>query len=271
MNLEPRDNTQKSSIPGSDQVGYANVYPPQGDSEVLAQAERFRGVSPIVVYVLMGVTIFVYLLQMITQSVFGIDLPATFGLKANELIMQGQIWRLFTPMFLHGSIIHLGFNMYALYVIGAGLERFYGHGRFLTLYLLAGFCGNVMSFLFTTSPSLGSSTAIFGLLGAEGVFLYQNQKMLGRMAQRSLINLVMIAVINLIIGLSPAIDNWGHIGGLIGGSLFALFAGPVFRVEGIYPNRYVVDAHTGSDVVRAVIAVGTLFIALAATGYILRQ
>jgi rhomboid protease GluP len=270
LNIEPKDNAHKSTIPGSDQVGYANVYPPQGDMDVLAQTERFRRVSPFIVYIILGVTIFVYLLQMLTQNVLGFDLPAALGVKANDLIIQGQIWRLFTPMFLHGSILHLGFNMYALYVIGSGLERFYGHWRFLTLYLLAGFCGNVLSFLFTTAPSLGSSTAIFGLLGAEGVFLYQNQKLLGRMAQRSLVNLVMIAVINLLIGLSPAIDNWGHIGGLIGGTLFAWFAGPLFRVEGIFPNRYVVDAHSSEDVIRAVIGVGALFFALAATGYFLR-
>jgi rhomboid protease GluP len=110
----------------------------------------------------------------------GFDVPAALGMKVNELIIHGQIWRLITPVLLHGSILHLGFNMYALYILGPGLERFYGHWRFLTLYLLAGFAGNVMSFIFSPNPSLGASTAIFGLLGAQGVFLYHNRGIYGR-------------------------------------------------------------------------------------------
>ena len=103
---------------------------------------RARRDTPIVTYSLMGITIIVFLLQQ--ASIFllnGTDLPAVFGMKVNELILDGQIWRLFTPMFLHGSILHLGFNMYALYIFGPGLERAYGHGRYSALYLLAGFAG----------------------------------------------------------------------------------------------------------------------------------
>ncbi len=102
------------------------------------------------------------------------------GLKVNELIVQGQYWRLLTPMFLHGDILHLGFNMYALYIFGPSLERYFGHLRFITLFVLSGFAGNVLSFMFSAAPSLGSSTAIFGLLGAEGVFLYRNRQPIWR-------------------------------------------------------------------------------------------
>jgi len=235
------------------------------------RALRLPSVTPVVVYVLLAATILIYLLQIGTENLVGYDVPADWGVKANNLILEGQIWRLFTPMFLHGSIFHLGFNMYALYVIGAGLERFYGHRRFLILYLLAGFSGNVMSFLFTLAPSLGSSTAIFGLLGAQGVFLYQNRGVFGRMAQRSLINLVLIAAINLMIGMSPGIDNWGHIGGLIAGTLFAWFAGPVFSVRGVYPELILVDDRSTEDTVRATLGVGALFAALAAVGMILKM
>jgi rhomboid protease GluP len=162
-------------------------------------------------------------------------------MKINDYIVQGQFWRLFTPMFLHGSILHLGFNMYARFILGPGLERYYGRWRFLMLYVLAGFAGNVFSFLFTINPSLGSSTAIFGLLGAQGVFLYRNRELFGPAAQRALVNVVVIAAINFVIGLSPGIDNWGHLGGLIGGTLFAWFGGPVLQVWGMYPSVQVVD------------------------------
>ena len=223
---------------------------------------------PVVTYTLLVISILVFLLQSAGEYLFGYDLVASMGMKINELILVGEYWRLFTPMFLHGSILHLGFNMYALYIFGPGLERYYGHGRFLLLFFLGGFAGNVFSFIFSTSPSLGSSTAIFSLLAAEGVFLYQNQKVFGGVARRALNNIIMIAVVNLIIGLSPGIDNWGHMGGLLGGVIFAFLGGPILKVEGISPNLRVVDTRETSDVVRAALvdilifgglAFGTIF------------
>ncbi len=179
----------------------------------------------------MAITIGVYLLQGLSKSVYGEDVVALLGMKNNAAILAGQWWRLFTPMFLHGSIFHIGFNMYALYVLGPGLERFYGSWRFLLLYIVAGFSGNVLSFVFSPYNSLGASTAIFGLLGAQGVFLYLHRDLFGDVARRSLINIVFIAAVNLVIGLSPGIDNWGHVGGLIGGTLFAWFGGPKLGVR----------------------------------------
>jgi rhomboid protease GluP len=175
--------------------------------------------------------------------------------------MQGQIWRLITPIFLHGSILHIGFNMYALFAIGPTLERFYGRWRYLTLFMLSGFAGNVMSFIFTASPSLGSSTAIFGLLGAEGVLIYQNRELFGSIATRALSQVVIIAIINLIIGLTPnsGIDNWGHIGGLIGGTLFAWFGGPVLRRPGMAQPNAIANVRTTREVVVAGVAVFGLF------------
>lgn len=227
--------------------------------------------KPAVTYLLMGIAILVFLLQMTSQFLLrGVDYPAALGMKVNELIIRGQIWRLLTPMFLHGSILHIGFNMYALNIFGPGLERHFGRGRFLALYLLSGFAGNVMSFLFSTAASLGSSTAIFGLLGAEGVFLYQNRKLFGKTAQRALTNIITVATINLLIGLSPGIDNWGHLGGLMGGTLFTWFGGPQLRVEGIYPALTLVDGRETSDVVRNGFSVGLLFAFLAAVAIFLR-
>lgn len=186
---------------------------------------------PVITYTLMAVTIAVYLLQMLGPKVMGESIIAWWGMKNNAAIEAGQWWRLFTPMFLHGSIFHIGFNMYALYVLGPGLERFYGSWRFLLLYIVAGFAGNVFSFILSPYNSLGASTAIFGLLGAQGVFLYQHRDLFGDAARRSLANIIFIAAVNLVIGLSPGIDNWGHIGGLIGGTIFAWFGGPKLDVK----------------------------------------
>ncbi|HID32961.1 MAG TPA: rhomboid family intramembrane serine protease [Anaerolineae bacterium] len=186
---------------------------------------------PRVTYALMAVTASVYLLQTFGPQVMGVSLVTAWGLKSNAAIMAGEWWRLFTPMLLHGSIFHIGFNMYALYVLGPSLERFYGGWRFLLLYVVAGFAGNTLSFILSPYNSLGASTAIFGLLGAQGVFLYLHRDLFGDAARRSLANIVFIAAVNLVIGLSPGIDNWGHMGGLIGGTLFAWFGGPRLGVR----------------------------------------
>lgn len=217
----------------------------QGEPKELGPSEprrfaRLPQSKPYVIYALLGVTITVFILQILTSNGLLLsnfrcpyfserDLPACYGLKVNELIMDGQWWRLITPVLLHASILHIGFNMYGLNIIGRDLENFYGHFPFLALYLLSGFAGVVLSFLLTESPSLGASTAVFGLLGAQGVFAYRNLRIFPQ-ARAALRSILMLTVINLLIGLTPRIDNWGHVGGLLGGALFAAIAGPVYKL-----------------------------------------
>ena len=234
-----------------------NSYSPAGPAGQLVMRPAFR---PYVTYVLIGICVVVYLLQTAISYLFNIDITQAL-VKDNTLIMHGQIWRLITPIFLHGSIFHIGFNMYALFAIGPTLERFYGRGRYLALFMLSGFAGNVMSFIFTANPSLGSSTAIFGLLGAEGVLIYQNREIFGNIVSRALSQVVIIAVINLVIGLTPnsGIDNWGHIGGLLGGTLFAWFGGPLLRRQGQVPPYSVVNIRTSREVIISGMAVFGLF------------
>jgi len=222
-------------------------------------AIRQPAMRPWVTYTLMGICGFVFLLQMLSQFLLQEDIVWYYGAKINEFIRLGQLWRLITPMFLHASIVHIGFNMYALYNFGPGLERHYGRKRFLVLFLLGGFAGNVISFMFTPDRAVGSSTAIFGLLGAEAVFLYQNRQLFGGVAQRALMQVVSMAVVNLIIGLSPGIDNWGHIGGLLGGTLFAWFAGPLLQVSGIPPELRLIDRREPREVIVAGLSVAALF------------
>jgi rhomboid protease GluP len=232
--------------------------PPPPTTEPLAARPAYR---PLVTYTLIGICVVVYLLQMATQTLLGVDLPAALGVKANNLIEQGQVWRLVTPIFLHGYILHVAFNMYALFNIGPTLEKFYGRWRFLSLFLLSGFAGNVMSFIFSPYQSLGSSTAIFGLLGAEGVLVYQNREIFGNVARRALTQVVIIAAINLVIGLTPGarIDNWGHIGGLLGGTLFAWFGGPLLHKQGLFPPFTLTNARGQREAILAGMGVGALF------------
>jgi rhomboid protease GluP len=215
----------------------SNYPPPQTARVELPQ------IVPYVTYTILGLTILVYLAQMLSDILLGNDWPALLGMKYNELILQGQLWRLFTPALLHGSIFHIGFNMYALVTFGSQLERFFGHGRYLLLYICGAFAGNVFSFLITPNPSLGASTAVFGLLGAQAVFLYRHRNLFGAQARASLQNILMIAGINFVIGLQPGIDNWGHLGGLLGGLIFTWFGGPKFTVGGLYPLMRLQDEH----------------------------
>ena len=143
-------------------------------------------------------------------------------------------------------------------------SRRFGHWRFLALYILGSFSGNVFSFLLSPNPSLGASTSIFGLLGAEMVFYYQNRKLFGSNARRALQNIITVAAVNLLIGLSPGIDNWGHLGGLMGGLIFSWFAGPVLELEGVYPSFNVIDKRNMFDKLLGAGLVILLFSVLAA-------
>jgi rhomboid protease GluP len=186
--------------------------------------------KPILTYVLIGLTVLVFLAQFLTDAVYGVDLPVSIGIKYNPLIDQGQYWRLFTPALLHGDILHIAFNLYALYILGRGIEVFYGHTRFLLLYIASAFAGATASYLLTAAPSLGASTATFGLLAAYGVLGYRNQKVFGSQAKRIVQQVVQVGLINFALGLTPGIDNWGHFGGALGGFVLSWFGGPLLEL-----------------------------------------
>jgi rhomboid protease GluP len=222
--------------------------------------------KPVATMVILALTVIVYLGQVLTQSSYnGNDLLFLMGGKVNTLIEQGQIWRLITPVFLHASISHILLNMYALFILGKVLESAYGHGRFILLYFISAFAGNVMSFIMSANASLGASTAIFGLIGAEAIFVIRNKRFYGNRYQSTIMNIGMILALNLVIGFLPgtSIDYWGHLGGLIGGSLFAFLAGPQWEVTGAYPAISIVDRQKSAHILLAVLLVLCVFAAAA--------
>ena len=225
--------------------------------------------APYVTYSIIGITVFVYVLQLLSTYIFGRDILVLYGARINEAILAGELWRFLTPALLHGSLPHIGFNMYALLSFGTGLERHFGHGRFLLLYILAAFTGNVASFLFSAGYSVGASTAIFGLLAAEGIFLVQNRKVFAGQFRKAIGNIIFIAAINLfIIGSLPGIDNWGHIGGLLGGLMFTSFAGPLWEIDGIQPAYHLVDRRPMRAVIVGAATVLFIFGTLAMWGMV---
>ena len=136
---------------------------------------------------------------------------------------QGEWWRLFTSMFLHGGFAHVLLNGWALYQLGALFELAVGSVRMLVVYLLAGLAGSAASLLWTQGLSVGASGAIFGLLGAMIAFLLRRRERLTPFARSLLGQLVGWAAINIFIGFTfPMIDNAAHLGGCAAGFVLGL-------------------------------------------------
>jgi rhomboid protease GluP len=217
---------------GRDPVGWPGAGPgepiPPRPRPALIRLPRRRVWA---VYGLLGTIAVVFLGQLVLAPQPGdVDPILIFGAKVNELIARGEWWRLVTPIFIHGSVLHFFFNAYALYSLGREIERFYGAARFLLLFFYSGVAGTTASLLLSPAPSVGASGAIFGLIGAEAVLLYRNRRLLGERARAGLQNILLIAGINLFIGFQGGlrIDNWAHLGGLAGGLAMAWIIGPVW-------------------------------------------
>jgi rhomboid protease GluP len=169
-----------------------------------------------------------------------------FGANHAPAVAAGQYWRLVTANFLHIGLFHLGINAYALYVLGPEVEALFGHARFILIYLLSGVTGALFSFMMTQGLSAGASTSLFGLFGALAVFFYRQRHLLGPRGRQRLIGLGVTLSVNVMIGLSPGsgIDNWAHLGGLIGGVILATFLCPRYQL--VTPTLPPADGEPGT-------------------------
>jgi len=146
-----------------------------------------------------------------------IDDLIRWGANYGPKTTQGEWWRMFTCMFLHIGLLHLLFNMVALWNVGGFMERLLGSTGFLVLYVVAGLLGSVASVAWNPFViSAGASGAIFGLLGAGLILEFEAT---GRLAG----NYLTLIIVNLVFTFAiPGISIGGHIGGLIGGIVGAL-------------------------------------------------
>jgi len=152
------------------------------------------------------------------DTTFLVNAPVLMGANHGPLNEQGEVWRLITAMFLHGGLMHLFFNGYALFVLGRPTEGLYGWGWMLTMYTAAGIGGNLVSwvggvFAFP-AVQLGASGAIFGLIGMGIVHCWRHRWV----NQALLRNLLMWAGLSLAFGFVIGADNWAHVGGLVVGA-----------------------------------------------------
>lgn len=177
--------------------------------------------TPVITYTLIGICVAIFALQWVSPSV-------TSNFAFAPFLGWTQPWRFVTAMFLHSphSLMHIGFNMYALYVLGTYLEPLMGRARFLAVYLISGIGGQIGVLLLAGNPTLeglaagqdaawgtpvvGASGAIFGLFGALIV--------LNRHLNRSVAGIYGIVLINAAIGfIIPNIAWQAHLGGFITG------------------------------------------------------
>jgi membrane associated rhomboid family serine protease len=153
------------------------------------------------------------------------------GAQYGPLVAQGQVWRIFTAMFLHFSILHIGLNMLSLFFIGPAIEVFYGKWRYLAIYLLSGIAGGIATyFLSPDALAAGASGAIFGVFGALGVFYFVNRRALGRNGTGAITNWVFWLGLNLVFGFTnTGIGIVDHLGGLAAGIVLAVLLIPKSR------------------------------------------
>jgi len=184
----------------------------------------FSQKKPVVTYGIMLICVVIFILMYILgNGSSDIRTLVKFGGNAIELTKRGEYYRLFTSLFLHAGIFHLLCNMYSLYVIGPQAESFYGKIKYASIFIFSGISGGLLSTALSGNKMIGvgASGAIFGLLGAILYFGYHYRVYLGNVLKSQIIPLI---ALNLILGyIFSGIDNFAHIGGLIGG-IFASMA-----------------------------------------------
>jgi rhomboid protease GluP len=197
-------------------------------------------------FAMLAANIGVWLVQ-ITQGVNAMR-PATVhllqwgGNTAASVVVDGEYWRMFTAMFLHGGAAHLGFNMLALAVAGRPLNRLLGNAQFLLLYVAAGLAGSVTSLHFTAQKavSVGASGAIFGVMGAIlTVSWHYRRRMPGAENRRIWLGLGLFVLYSMVQGLlQNGVDNAAHLGGLVAGLLLGLWLPAPFDEEVSRARRF---------------------------------
>lgn len=175
--------------------------------------------KPIVTFIIIGILVLMFLMQFVFTP---IELLYYLGVQ-KDLVRYGEIYRLLTGAFLHLDILHLLCNLYALYVVGKLSESYFGKWKFTLIYLFSALTGSLLSIAMGDSFSIGASGAIFGLLGSLLYFGYHYRVYFGNVLLKQIVPVI---IFNLAIGfMIDDIDNFAHIGGLIGGLLISKAVG----------------------------------------------
>lgn len=188
--------------------------------EVDRMNKIFKSNTPVLTIMLITINVLIFLYGLFfDKNSMLINNFALYG----PYVRGGDYYRLISSAFIHVSLFHLLVNMYSLYIIGSQIENFFGKTKYIVIYLFSAIMGSLFSMLFTRGVSIGASGAIFGLLGAMLYFGYFYRIYLGNTITSQILPVILI---NLLIGFSSSsIDNFAHIGGLVGGIIITMALG----------------------------------------------
>jgi membrane associated rhomboid family serine protease len=191
----------------------------------------------IATYVILAVNVLVFVLMTLAGGSKNVQVLLSFGASYGPLFRAGEYWRLVMPMFLHIGVAHLATNMFGLVLLGCFLEPLYGYGRFSLIYVLSGMAGSLLSMEASSHIAAGASGAIFGIAGAMLVTGFLHPETVPRRWKNVFgIGILLVIVVNLAFGhFVKHIDNWAHLGGLLGGIILALLIPPARLGAGSTP------------------------------------
>ena len=195
-------------------------------------ARRIQLRSAPAVFVLIAVNVLAFLLEIYAGGWNDPDVLHRIGaVEPEAVVAQGEYWRLFTALFLHAGFLHLGFNLFALYVLGPPLERSIGTIRFLACYLISGVASSagvvaLMEIeLIQTSQLVGASGCILGVVGAWAGLLLRHRR--APFAKQRLANIGLIVTVQIAFDLStPQVSMSAHMCGLVAGFFLGLLLAP---------------------------------------------
>ncbi len=207
------------------------------------------------------VMIVIYLRMVMVQGPSGVlafdaDTLIRFGAHWREATAQGQFWRIATAIFLHGGLMHIAFNLFALMQIGPIVEQIFGRGRMLFLFMVTGIVGNIASEMTMNVLAIGASGAIMGLIGVAAGWGQRDGTRMGLGVRDQMVKWLIYTVV---FGFMVHADNAAHIGGFVSGALFGYLYKP--RWGGMAQHNFLYWVETSIGVLLAGATVFLVFFA----------
>ncbi len=211
----------------------------QVQSHYTGQARNLNPLSqglhtPYFTPILVGSIVLIWLWMEMSGGSTNDQVLVDFGANYGPLILEGEVWRFFTSMFLHIGLVHLIFNSFALIALGLDMERVYGPGRYIVVYVLTGLFGSLASFAQRGAYefSAGASGAVFGVIGMDLAFFLLYRHDLGSWGRQKIRSTLWLIGINLMLGFTVvSINNTAHVGGLVSGFVLGYGLAPRYQVD----------------------------------------